>query len=321
MRTASARLRGAGLADRRRTGGCAPCPRTGTAGRRSRRPVSRRGRRAAPRSRGRSAATPRPARLSVASAGSTTRSPACTRRTASASWAGRGVLDHEPGRAGLHRPAQVAGPAERRHDQHPACSGTAARTAAVAAMPSSPGISTSSRATSGRCSRDRRHAPRRRGRPRRPPRGRARGRAARPARRGPAPGRRRAAAGSSRHDDLGGEKPGLQRAATTTAAPDRGRPLAQAGQAVAPGGGRRPRPGPAPSSRTSALRRRSAGPRSVRAPECRITLVTPSRTVQANSSRSSAGTSSVEFGSSASISAAGSAVRARASSPGRVSSR
>ena len=63
-------------------------------------------------------------------------------------------------------------------------------------MPSSPGISTSSRATSGRCSRDRRDAPRRRTRPRRRPRGRARGRAAPTARRGPAPGRRRAAAGS-----------------------------------------------------------------------------------------------------------------------------
>ena len=48
-----------------------------------------------------------------------------------------------------------------------------------------------------------------------------------------------------------------------------------------------------------------------RAPLCRITLVTPSRTVHANSSRRSLGTSSVEFGRSASISAAASAVRAR----------
>ena len=34
--------------------------------------------------------------------------------------AGRGVLDDEPAGPGLHRAAQVAGPAERRHDQHPA---------------------------------------------------------------------------------------------------------------------------------------------------------------------------------------------------------
>ena len=77
---------------------------------------------------------------------------------------------------------------------------------------------------------------------------------------------------------------------------------------------------PAPSSRTSAAVGESATSQR-RAPECRITLVTPSRTVQANSSRSSVGTSSAELGSSASISAAASAVRARASSPGRVSSR
>ncbi len=79
-------------------------------------------------------------------------------------------------------------------------------------------------------------------------------------------------------------------------------------------------PAPTPSSRTSArvgVSRTSQG----WAPECRITLVTPSRTVQANSSRSSVGTSSVELGSRASISAAASAVRARASSPGRVRSR
>ncbi len=58
-----------------------------------------------------------------------------------------------------------------------------------------------------------------------------------------------------------------------------------------------------------------------RAPECLITFVTPSRTVHANSSRSSDGTSSVELGRCASISAAVSAARARASSPGSVSSR
>ena len=95
--------------------------------------------------------------------------------------------------------------------------------------------------------------------------------------------------------EAGGELPGDHGGA------DVGGPLAQPGQARALaawgvgrgavvahlGAGRR-------SSRTSQRR----------APECRITLVTPSRTVQANSSRSSDGTSSVEFGRSASISAA-----------------
>ena len=48
---------------------------------------------------------------------------------------------------------------------------------------------------------------------------------------------------------------------------------------------RRPRPRSRPAARCTGV-----------APLCRITLVTPSRTVQANSSRSSEGTSSVEFG-------------------------
>ena len=37
---------------------------------------------------------------------------------------GRGVLDDEAARAGLHRPAQVAGPAERGDDQHPDVGGS-----------------------------------------------------------------------------------------------------------------------------------------------------------------------------------------------------
>ena len=99
---------------------------------------------------------------------------------------------------------------------------------------------------------------------------------------------------------------------------DGGGPLAQAGQA-GPGarcvvGAGAVVDGP---RRWSAVSRTSQ----VRAPEWRITLVTPSRTVQAKSSRSSVGTSSAELGRWASISAAASAVRARASSPGRVSSR
>ena len=71
-------------------------------------------------------------------------------------------------------------------------------------MPSRPGISTSSRATSGRCSSDGRHHLVAACRPRRRRSGRARGRAGRPGRRAPAPGRRRAAAGSSAHRTLTG---------------------------------------------------------------------------------------------------------------------
>ena len=68
----------------------------------------------------------------------------------------------------------------------------------AAAMPSIPGISTSSSATSGRCSgHGRQHLVAGR-RPRRRPRGRARGRAAPTARRAPGPGRRPAAAGWGR---------------------------------------------------------------------------------------------------------------------------
>ena len=56
----------------------------------------------------------------TASAGSTTRWPRATRRIASASSVAGRVLQQEPGRAGLHRPPQVAGPAERRQDHHAA---------------------------------------------------------------------------------------------------------------------------------------------------------------------------------------------------------
>ena len=60
-----------------------------------------------------------------------------------------GVLDDEAGRTGLEGTAQVAGPAEGRHDQHPRVRGGLRRSSAVAVMPSMPGISTSSSATSG----------------------------------------------------------------------------------------------------------------------------------------------------------------------------
>ena len=62
----------------------------------------------------------------------------------------RGVLDDEPAGAGLHRPAQVARAGRTWSRSAPGSDGSARRSAAVAAMPSSPGISTSSRATSAR---------------------------------------------------------------------------------------------------------------------------------------------------------------------------
>src|SRR5262249_31352727 len=98
------------------------------------------------------------------------------------------------------------------------------------------------------------------------------------------------------------EKPGESRRGTTVAPTSAARSRSPA----------RPEPWPlgdgvaAPLSMTSAhvaVSRTSQW----EAPEWRITLVTPSRTVQANSSRRSDGTSSVELGSSASISAARSA--------------
>ena len=113
------------------------------------------------------------------------------------------------------------------------------------------------------------------------------------------------------------EKPG-SRVRVTTVGAERAGPFAQPDEPVAARACRRC--GPAPSSRISTRSGCSTTVQRV-ALLCRITLVTPSRIVQANSSRFSEGTSSVELGRSASISAASSAVRARASSPGRVSSR
>ncbi len=95
-------------------------------------------------------------RLSAASTGSTTRSPACTRRTASASC-----------RAGVSlttNPSAPACSARRRKPGRPnvvtistRVDGSACLRARVASMPSMPGISTSSRATSGACARGRLH--------------------------------------------------------------------------------------------------------------------------------------------------------------------
>ena len=89
-------------------------------------------------------------RASSASAGSTTRPPAATRRIASASSRRRRVLQEEAGRAGLHRPAEVARPPERRHDDDPAGRQRRSGAGPPRDSPSRPGISMSSRATSGR---------------------------------------------------------------------------------------------------------------------------------------------------------------------------
>ena len=180
-----------------RTGGCARCPRRGAARRRCRRrsPPSRAARSTSVSRAGERATSPA-ARLSAASAGSTTRSPACTRRTASASWRGRRVLDDEPARAGLHRAAQVAGPAERRHDEHPDAGQRRAAARGVRADAVEPGHLDVEQGDVGPVLARRGDHLVAAARPRRRPRGRARGRAAPPARRGRAPGRRRAAAGS-----------------------------------------------------------------------------------------------------------------------------
>ena len=256
-------------------------------------------------------------RLSAASAGSTTRSPACTRRTASASC-----------RAGVSlttNPSAPACSARRRNPGRPNVVTISTRVDGQRLLagrgsprcrpcPASPrrAARRRARARGGRRPRRRRRCP-----PRRPRPGRARGRAARPAPRAPGPGRRRAAAGWSPDALTDSSKPRGSRVRVTSTAP------------AAAARSRRPS-SPVPAGHRPAGRCRRRGPRPPSAPAarcsgdarlCRITLVTPSRTVHANSSRSSEGTSSVLFGRSASISAARSASRARASSPGRVRSR
>ena len=116
-------------------------------------------------------------RLSTASVGSTTRSPCVHPSYGVRELAGWRVLDDEPARAGLQRLAQVARPAERRHDQHPAA--RARGSAAARPPPCRPARASRRRAARRPASvRERRRPPRRRARPRTPPRGRARGRAA-----------------------------------------------------------------------------------------------------------------------------------------------
>ena len=66
---------------------------------------------------------------------------------------GGGVLHHEAERAGLHRPAQVARPAERRQDQHAARRHSLGAARRRRRARRAPGISMSSNATSGRLAR------------------------------------------------------------------------------------------------------------------------------------------------------------------------
>ena len=92
-----------------------------------------------PPARGRRAGSgPRSARR-AASAGSTTRWPAATRRIGRGEVARRRVLQQEPGRAGLHRPAQVARPPERREDQRPGTRAAPARSCGRRGQPVQPG--------------------------------------------------------------------------------------------------------------------------------------------------------------------------------------
>ena len=102
------------------TGSCAPSPRTGTACPAMSATVapSRAATRTS-RSRPVSGDAP-PASVAAASAGSTTRSPRAHPAHGIGQLLGRRVLHDEAERAGLHRPPQVPGPAERGQDDHAA---------------------------------------------------------------------------------------------------------------------------------------------------------------------------------------------------------
>ena len=125
-------------------------------------------------------------------------------------------------------------------------------------------------------------------RPRRPPRGRARARAGPTGRPARGPGRRRAAGGSARSSDghpkhvAAGPSARVVTVPPTAAARSR-RPTSPLPVRVPGPPGRAPG-APVPSSTTSAASGHSRTLHRV-APLCRITLVTPSRTVHANSSR------------------------------------
>ena len=158
----------------RRTGGCARCPRRGTAAWRSRRPTSRRGRRGARRSRAAVSGDSPATRLSVASDGVDDAQAGVHPAYGVGELGRRGVLDDEPAGARLHRAAQEAGPAERGHDQHAGLRALRPH-GGRGADPVEPGHLDVEQGDVGLVLADRVRAPGRRSRPRRPPRGRARG--------------------------------------------------------------------------------------------------------------------------------------------------
>ena len=256
-----------------RTGGCGPFPRTGAAGRRCRRPAPRsRARRRTSTSRSVSGLAPSSSdsvgqgRVDDPQAG--VHPPHRVGQLG-----GRGVLDHEPAHR-LERAPQVARATER--GDHEDAGGRREHQARQASMPSRPGISMSSRQTSGACRRTA-AAPRRPAPPGPRPRGRARGRATQPAPRVPAPGRRRAAVGpprSPRHLHLSAAarrrlRPqlGRQRPSTRSRRPRRPLPSAVAST-------------PRPSSLTPSPDGISVDA-TARAPLWRTMLVTASRSAQA----------------------------------------
>ena len=222
---------------------------------------------------------------------------------------GRRVLDHEPARAGLHRPPQVARAAER-GDTSTGTSGTRdaqrPRWRRCRRCPAS--RRRAARRRAGARAPPRR--PRRRGPPRRPPRGRAPARAGRTARPGRGAGRRRAAGGSCERRLANGSGTGAVRH------------RARAGRAAVGPGPASSRPPARPPARAAragraparAATRSGAGPRRDRSSSttstdvaatrtlhrsrglCRSTLVTPFAHGAAEQPRWSPGTSSTACG-------------------------
>ena len=209
--------------------------------------------------------------------------------------AGGRVLDDEPARAGLQRPPQVAGPPERGHDEHPHVRQRRAQRLGGGDPVQAGHLDVEQRdvrpVLAGGVA-----PPRRRGPPRRRPRGRARG----PSSAASAPRTSAWSSASSSRIVIRASRsrpparsPAARAALVTSVAPDGGGALAQPGQPVAAV--------VVPHGLRCAPRRRRRRPRPARpsgarctgvAPLCRITLVTPSRTAHANSSRRSLGTSS-----------------------------
>ena len=183
---------------------------------------------------------------------------------------GRGVLDDEAERAGLHRPAQVPGPAERGEDDDAAARQLAAR--ARRRRRGRRGRASRCRAARRRAGAGaRRRPPRRRARPRRRPRSRPRARAARRA-----PADERLVVGQEQPQRHGSAPPAAQhlasprtahRAARTAGTLDAQRHPAVAGAAVTvpPAAATRSpspcRPLPAAAAAAAGRRRRSRASR------------------------------------------------------------